>query len=154
MKIGKARSAKRAKFRKPTRGGGRRGSKYDDAIAAICALEVDQFVDIELPEGEELAKFRATWAQMLSSKVRPALMELEGVTSRVQLSKDFEAAYLEDTEDRIAIVCKENGYTEEDEKRDKTRTKKAQKTRKSKPAEATVEETEVEADDEDDDIDF
>jgi hypothetical protein len=163
MNFGKPMSAKRAKFRKVTRGARARGSKYDVAIAAICDLQVDQYLPIELPEGEDIKKFRAMWSQMLSSKVRKAKMEAEGVTSRVELPCDYQACLLEGVDDRIAIVCTENEYTAEDEKRDKERTKKAQKTRKQSPqpkkSKTKVEETEdedeeEEAEEEDDEIEF
>lgn len=129
VSFGKPAKASSVTFRKATRGGGRRGSKYDSVIEAICELAVGQFISVSLEEGKSLPKFRAFWAQMLSSRVRPALIELEGVPNRVALSKDYEATFLEGVDDAIAIVCKENTYTQEDLDRDRDRTNKAQATR-------------------------
>jgi len=147
VNFGKARKITRGtSFRKPTRGGGRRGSKYDAVIEAICELEIGQYLDITVEDGQDINKVRAFWAQMLSSRVRPALTTREGVGSRVELSKDFEATYLEDTTDCIAIVCKPNEYTQDQLDRDRERTAKAQATR-SNGGKATESF-------EDDDIDF
>ncbi len=163
LSFGKPRSAKRVKFRRPTRGVGKRGSKYDVVIQAILELEIDSYLPIELPENTKLDDFRSSWAQMLSSKVRRALMEKEGVDARYELSKDFEAVFIDGVDNQIAILCVENDYTEEEDRKVKARTAKAVASRKSgkseapakpaktgKPAKAAV--TETTADD--DEIEF
>jgi hypothetical protein len=165
LSFGKARSAKRVKFRRPSRGVGKRGSKYDVVIQAILELEVDSYLPIEVPEGVTIDDFRASWAQMLSSKVRKALIEKEGVSERYEMSKDFEAVFIDGVDNQIAILCVENDYTEEEDRKVKARTAKALASRKAgkseeapkttKPAKASASKpAKVEDEDVEEDIEF